>query len=126
MFPVDFVILDMAEDRKVPLILGRPFLNTTDAIIHISKKQLNLGIVDKRVTLSVEKAMKYTAASDDTCYFIDDIYPYIENEIDYFLEIGKRKEQCPLMKTSVKIQKKQSRRLRNYSMAMITNFGIQT
>ncbi|XP_052198267.1 uncharacterized protein LOC127805553 [Diospyros lotus] len=27
-FPVDFVILDMGEDRDVPLILGRPFLAT--------------------------------------------------------------------------------------------------
>ena len=27
-FPVDFVILDMEEDSKVPLILGRPFLAT--------------------------------------------------------------------------------------------------
>ncbi|XP_022042432.1 uncharacterized protein LOC110945102 [Helianthus annuus] len=26
-FPVDFVILDVDEDSKVPLILGRPFLN---------------------------------------------------------------------------------------------------
>ena len=40
MFPVDFVILDMAEDRKVPIIIGRPFLNMADAIIHVSKKQL--------------------------------------------------------------------------------------
>ncbi|GKE13441.1 reverse transcriptase domain-containing protein [Tanacetum coccineum] len=28
-FPADFVILKMEEDRKVPLILGRPFLHTT-------------------------------------------------------------------------------------------------
>ena len=27
-FPVDFVVLDMEEDREVPIILGRPFLAT--------------------------------------------------------------------------------------------------
>nr|GEV36741.1 reverse transcriptase domain-containing protein [Tanacetum cinerariifolium] len=32
-FPVDFVILEMEEDSKVPLILGRPFLYTADAVI---------------------------------------------------------------------------------------------
>ncbi|GKB76260.1 reverse transcriptase domain-containing protein [Tanacetum coccineum] len=32
-FPVDFVILEMEEDNKVPLILGRPFLHTADAVI---------------------------------------------------------------------------------------------
>ncbi|GJY55304.1 reverse transcriptase domain-containing protein [Tanacetum coccineum] len=42
-FPVDFVILEMEEDSKVPLILGRPFLHTTDAVIRVKQKQLNLG-----------------------------------------------------------------------------------
>ena len=87
-FLVDFVILDMAEERKVPLILGRPFLSTADAIIHVSKKQLNLGIADERVTFSIEKSMKYTVASDDTCYFLNVIDPCIESEIDSFLETG--------------------------------------
>ncbi|GJV35846.1 reverse transcriptase domain-containing protein [Tanacetum coccineum] len=32
-FPADFVILEMEEDSKVPLILGRPFLYTADAVI---------------------------------------------------------------------------------------------
>ncbi|GKF56243.1 hypothetical protein Tco_0166583, partial [Tanacetum coccineum] len=32
-FPVDFIILDMPEDVKVPLILGRPFLSTAHAKI---------------------------------------------------------------------------------------------
>ncbi|GJR75808.1 reverse transcriptase domain-containing protein [Tanacetum coccineum] len=32
-FHADFVILQMEEDDKVPLILGRPFLHTADAII---------------------------------------------------------------------------------------------
>nr|GEW31738.1 reverse transcriptase domain-containing protein [Tanacetum cinerariifolium] len=32
-FSVDFVILEMEEDSKVPLILRRPFLHTVDAVI---------------------------------------------------------------------------------------------
>nr|GEX84515.1 reverse transcriptase domain-containing protein [Tanacetum cinerariifolium] len=32
-FPVDFVILKMEEDSKFPLILGRPFLHTANAVI---------------------------------------------------------------------------------------------
>ncbi|GKC08785.1 reverse transcriptase domain-containing protein [Tanacetum coccineum] len=42
-FPVDFIILEMEEDSKVPLILGRPFLYTADAVIRVKQKQLNLG-----------------------------------------------------------------------------------
>ncbi|GKA43277.1 reverse transcriptase domain-containing protein, partial [Tanacetum coccineum] len=33
-FLADFVILEMEEDSKVPLILGRPFLHNADAVIH--------------------------------------------------------------------------------------------
>nr|GEW35279.1 hypothetical protein [Tanacetum cinerariifolium] len=32
-FPVDFVILDVEEDSKAPIILGQPFLATTHAMI---------------------------------------------------------------------------------------------
>ncbi|GKA98273.1 reverse transcriptase domain-containing protein [Tanacetum coccineum] len=32
-FPADFIILEMEEDSKVPLILGRPFLHTADVVI---------------------------------------------------------------------------------------------
>ncbi|GJU30379.1 reverse transcriptase domain-containing protein [Tanacetum coccineum] len=43
-FPADFVILEMEEDCKVPLILRRPFLHTFDVVIRVKQKQLNLGI----------------------------------------------------------------------------------
>ncbi|GKE00235.1 reverse transcriptase domain-containing protein, partial [Tanacetum coccineum] len=36
-FPVDFIILDISEDFKTPLILGRPFLSTAHAIINVFK-----------------------------------------------------------------------------------------
>ena len=34
-FLVDFVVLDMGEDREVLIILGRPFLATRQAFIHV-------------------------------------------------------------------------------------------
>ncbi|GJZ65645.1 reverse transcriptase domain-containing protein [Tanacetum coccineum] len=41
-FPTDFVILQMEEDDKVPLILRRPFLHTADAIIRVKAMQHSL------------------------------------------------------------------------------------
>ncbi|GKE74479.1 gag-pol polyprotein, partial [Tanacetum coccineum] len=41
-FLVDFIILDMPEDVKVPLILGRPFLSTAHAKIDVFKKKITL------------------------------------------------------------------------------------
>ncbi|GKD81065.1 reverse transcriptase domain-containing protein, partial [Tanacetum coccineum] len=43
-FPVDFVILEMEEDSKVPLILRRHILYTADVVIRVKQKQLNLRV----------------------------------------------------------------------------------
>ncbi|GJX98584.1 hypothetical protein Tco_0355603 [Tanacetum coccineum] len=51
----DLVILQMEEDGKVPLILGRPFLHTADAIIRVKNKELNLGVEDDRITVLIDK-----------------------------------------------------------------------
>ncbi|XP_050875912.1 uncharacterized protein LOC127079571 [Lathyrus oleraceus] len=37
LFPTDFVILDMPEDFKIPLLLGRPFLATGRALIDVER-----------------------------------------------------------------------------------------
>ncbi|GJX42375.1 reverse transcriptase domain-containing protein [Tanacetum coccineum] len=56
-FPIDFVILQMEEDDKVPLILRRPFMHIADAIIRVKNKELNLGVGDDRITFLINKAM---------------------------------------------------------------------
>ncbi|GKF25734.1 reverse transcriptase domain-containing protein, partial [Tanacetum coccineum] len=66
MFLVDFVILQMEEDDRVPLILGRPFLYTADAIIRVKNKELNLGIRKDRATFLIDKAMQHSHLNDDT------------------------------------------------------------
>jgi hypothetical protein len=39
--PTDFVILDMGHKQRVPPILGRPFLNTTNAVLHVGFGHIN-------------------------------------------------------------------------------------
>ncbi|KAL5564485.1 hypothetical protein UlMin_027649 [Ulmus minor] len=41
-FPADFVVLDMEEDREMPLILGRPFLATGRTLIDVQQGKLIL------------------------------------------------------------------------------------
>nr|GEX96957.1 hypothetical protein [Tanacetum cinerariifolium] len=48
-FPVDFIILDMPEDIKVPLILGRPFLSTACAKIDVFKRKITLRVGEERI-----------------------------------------------------------------------------
>ncbi|GJX33160.1 reverse transcriptase domain-containing protein [Tanacetum coccineum] len=84
-FSVDFVILEMEEDSKVPLILGRPFLHTADAVIRVKQKQLNIGVGTERMTFSIDSAMKHSYSNDDTCFSIDKI---LEEDFNALLDEG--------------------------------------
>nr|GEX50564.1 reverse transcriptase domain-containing protein [Tanacetum cinerariifolium] len=70
-FPIEFVILEMQEDSRVPLILGRPFLHTTNAIIRVKNKELNLEVGDDIITFPIDKAIKHSYSNDDTCFRMD-------------------------------------------------------
>ncbi|GJX33031.1 hypothetical protein Tco_0242886 [Tanacetum coccineum] len=48
-FPIDFIILDMHEDVKVPLILRRPFLSTARAKINVYKRKITLGVGEEKI-----------------------------------------------------------------------------
>ncbi|GKE48898.1 hypothetical protein Tco_1480156 [Tanacetum coccineum] len=54
-FPIDFIILDMPEDIKVPLILGRPFLSTARAKIDVYKRKITLRIGEERINFKSVK-----------------------------------------------------------------------
>ncbi|KAL5546580.1 hypothetical protein UlMin_006267 [Ulmus minor] len=58
-FPADFIVLDMEEDREVPLILGRPFLATGRTLIDVHQGKLILRVQDEQVTFNVFEAMKF-------------------------------------------------------------------
>nr|GEX09533.1 reverse transcriptase domain-containing protein [Tanacetum cinerariifolium] len=86
-FPVDFVILEMEEVNKVPLILGRPFLHTADAVNRVKHKQLNLVVRTERMIFNIDYAMKHSYSNDDTCFSIDEI---LEEDFDAFLDEGRK------------------------------------
>nr|GFB59980.1 hypothetical protein [Tanacetum cinerariifolium] len=50
-FSTDFVILDFVADPRVPLILGRPFLSTTHALIDVYEGEITLRYDDQSLTL---------------------------------------------------------------------------
>ncbi|GJT55792.1 mitochondrial proton/calcium exchanger protein-like protein isoform X1 [Tanacetum coccineum] len=54
-FPIDFIILDMPEDIKVPLILGRPFLSTARAKIDVYKRRITLRVEEERIVFTSVK-----------------------------------------------------------------------
>ncbi|XP_076907342.1 uncharacterized protein LOC143563753 [Bidens hawaiensis] len=76
-FLVDFVILDMNKDDSVLLILGRPFLATTQALIDVRDGKLVLRVGDENVTFDVRQSLKHPKSADDSLYFIDMIMTHL-------------------------------------------------
>nr|GEV75981.1 reverse transcriptase domain-containing protein [Tanacetum cinerariifolium] len=58
-FPADFVVVDYKSDPRVPLILGRPFLRISRALIDVHGEEMILRDGDERLTLN----MKHDTAS---------------------------------------------------------------
>ncbi|GJY26386.1 putative reverse transcriptase domain-containing protein [Tanacetum coccineum] len=54
-FPVDFIILDMLEDIKVPLILERPFFSTARAKIDVYKRKITLRVEEERIVFTSDE-----------------------------------------------------------------------
>ena len=71
-FPTDFIILDMEEDREVLIILGRPFLTTGRTLIDVQKRELTMRVQDQEVTFNVFKVMKFPKESDE-CFMVDNM-----------------------------------------------------
>ncbi|XP_070051170.1 uncharacterized protein [Nicotiana tomentosiformis] len=59
-FPVDFIVLNMEENKEVSLILGRPFLATSREILDIHERRLMLRVGEETVTfeMNVQTGLK--------------------------------------------------------------------
>jgi hypothetical protein len=58
-FSVDFVIMEMPEDEEIPLILGRPFLDTGRCMIDIEEGTMTLNVYDEELKIDVRNTMQY-------------------------------------------------------------------
>ncbi|GJT92995.1 putative reverse transcriptase domain-containing protein [Tanacetum coccineum] len=74
--------------NKVPLIIGRPFLHTADAVIQDKQKQLDLKVGIERMIFHIDYAMKHSYSNDDTCFSIYVIDEILKEYFDYLLDEG--------------------------------------
>ncbi|KAL9236194.1 hypothetical protein vseg_010895 [Gypsophila vaccaria] len=68
--PVEFVVLDMPEDTQIPIILGRPFLSTANAVIDFRKENLTLAIREETFTFYLPTALRNPIV-EETAFAID-------------------------------------------------------
>ena len=92
-FPVDFVVLDMEEDKAAPIILGRPFLATSQALIDVENGELTLRVGDDQVKFNLYKGMNFLSDENASCMRIDTLIP---SQYEMLYDFGKRSslEQC--------------------------------
>ena len=60
LIPTDFVVLDMEEDKEIPLILVRPFLATAGAVIDVKKGSLSLNIGGVKIEFGLKDFGKFS------------------------------------------------------------------
>ncbi|KAJ0493114.1 putative aspartic peptidase domain superfamily [Helianthus annuus] len=70
-FPVDFIVLLMEVDDRVPLILGRPFLRTAKALIDVFDGNITLRVGDETVTFDFAKSVTNSSGQGDLVSFLD-------------------------------------------------------
>ncbi|XP_019184848.1 PREDICTED: uncharacterized protein LOC109179823 [Ipomoea nil] len=71
--PGDFVILDIEEDAKVPIILGRPFLATAGAIIDVKRGKLVMEVASHKIEFDIFKMAKHQTSYIDECNMVEAI-----------------------------------------------------
>ncbi|XP_021766986.1 uncharacterized protein LOC110731432 [Chenopodium quinoa] len=105
-FPVGFYVLEMDEDERIPIILGRPFLATSKAIIDVKEGKMALKVDNDSIEFDLNKVMRQPSSSNE-CFRIDTIenlmnefrYPHmhasndlLENVLLNENEVGDQKE----------------------------------
>ncbi|GJZ73365.1 reverse transcriptase domain-containing protein [Tanacetum coccineum] len=105
--PADFVVVDFEPDPRVPIILGRSFLNTSRALIDVYKGEITLRVGREAITFNMD--LNYTSQEvlvDPTYYDPDgdillleailnsDPSPPPPNQGNYFPETRKDLKIC--------------------------------
>ncbi|GJX07341.1 reverse transcriptase domain-containing protein [Tanacetum coccineum] len=89
-FPVDFVVVDYDVDPHVPLILGRPFLRTAHALVHVHEEELTLRVSDEKLVFNVESTSKYPRKhADESIHKIDILDITCEDHFHEVLNVQK-------------------------------------
>ncbi|GKA79700.1 DNA-directed DNA polymerase [Tanacetum coccineum] len=82
-FSIDFIVLEMDEDELILIILGRPFLATTRAVIDVHERKLSLRVGNETVTFNIGKSIKSKHSRDD--YLAEPVEPLewkaLENQL---------------------------------------------
>jgi len=84
--PTVLVILEMDEEPKDPLILGRPFLATGGAIIDVKKGKIDLNLgKEMKMTFDINKAIKKPTINGQV-FWIEEMDRLVDELLEELIE----------------------------------------
>ena len=81
-FPLEFVMIDIEEDKQAPLLLGRPFLTTVVALIDVRKGELTLKVGNEEVHFNLNQGLKQPDFEKAECKNFENVVPISFELID--------------------------------------------
>ena len=78
-FPADFIVLDIEENKEIPIILGRPFLAIGRAMIDVQRGELKLRVQDGKVKFNVFEVVRHPTESD-TCFMTETVEAIVSSQ----------------------------------------------
>ena len=76
--------MKMEEDTQVPLLLGRPFLETGVALIDVKKGELTLRVGNEAVHFNLNKSLTLSDADEENYMVVENFSPVsLELNSDY-------------------------------------------
>ena len=68
---MDFVFIDIEEDKQVPLLLGMSFLALGAALIDVKKGELTLRVGNEAVHFNLKHSLKQPELINDECKIVE-------------------------------------------------------
>ena len=78
-FPVDFIVLDMEEDKEIPIILSRPFLATGRTMIDVQRGELKLRVQNDEIKFNVFEAVRHPTKSNK-CFMTETVEAIVSSQ----------------------------------------------
>ena len=73
--PMDFVVINIEEDKQVSLMLGSPFLATRATLIDVKKRELTLRVGDEAMHFKLNHSLKQPELSSADCEIVETKIP---------------------------------------------------
>ncbi|XP_074266881.1 uncharacterized protein LOC141590173 [Silene latifolia] len=69
LFPADFYVIEMEPEKgSAPILLGRPFMRTSNTKIDVSRGRLTMEFEGEKIEYNIHEAMKYPTETSSLCF----------------------------------------------------------